>query len=312
MPPIYSGGPNVGDNVFYVDGDFRFTQPCGPPRISHPFVGDSASGGRQVVHLAPDAGSPLGYNWFPVPLGVAPNIQSVAINQTNFIIEQDFVVAAGWYVPLPLNTPYDPSLSAGWNLGGDNPFQNLARAVLVSEGPLEDIGAGLVRFRRVYSTVPNIRNVFEQFTYNFIGYAPTFFTSAASQWGSLSDGRPRFPFAVKSRLQFDYFIIDPGALSGYVEAVNSVDEIQLLLAQAYLYINGFQGVDVLFDESQAPESGDFAGAGITLPSPNQTTPSLTQYLDWVDNGYELVAEASVLRPWLGNIYERITRFVVAQ
>lgn len=162
---------------------------------------------------------------------------------------------------------------------------------LVSETNIADVGGGVLEFTRRYSTIPVSRSEFEMFSYNFIGYMGT--------WGINVDvvtGRERFVQSVLSRVQFDYYLVDPFGVESVPDHIyTDVEDIPLVAAQSYK-IGGIVS-DYLYD---APP---FALASV---------PSRTSYEALVTGGSEIVAEESVLRRWQGNIWERITRYVKAK
>lgn len=293
--PIYFGGPNIGGEPFIVDGNMTVPWPCSLPRISFPFEGDSIFDYRPIAATLFDGSPPLGFRYALFPYGTYPNIQPYSYNQQSFILEQDFMVAEGFWQPLALNSPYNFAWTAGWTADAIVPLANL---VLVREGPLEDRGGGICKFTRIWASLPPTRNIYEDHAYNFIGLDNPAFT------------RERFSRTVSSRLQFDYFIFDPANLTGLnvwpagprLDAVTGANPDGLLLAeQKYLYANLIDEVDSLSDNQ--------GGGAVT---PDQTTPSYSDYVGFLNNGAEIIAVGSILRPWLGNIYERRTRFVRAQ
>lgn len=299
MSAPLSGGFSPGDfERFAVDGDFTFAWPCGAPRVTRQFAGDSIFSYRDIVYGFLDAGNPAGISYQRVSFGVYPNLQIWAANQSGIILEQEFMVSQAHYIPPYLNTPYNPAWSVGWS----NPFANLLDIYLVREGPLEDMGGGISRFTRAYASLPRTRNVLEQFAYHFIGFGDD--SGSGSQ-------RQRGTFSVPSRLQYDYFIFDDLDILGLPVfplgprlnvSTGALPDGIILQEQRYLFGSYFNNVDALFDDT---------GSGAT-------TPTFSEYLGYGNpsgpNGgaAELIAEASVMRQWMGNIYERVTRFVKVQ
>jgi len=298
--------------VFITDGDFDTWAPDGPPEISPiPMEGDSIFGGRDIVYLGAEGS---GSNWLlnriyiRVGLGTYPNLQPWFPNQDSIIIEQRFRGKFSTFQPMRLNTPYDPSWAEPWmgSFLDSLPSVSLSDAILVREDGPKDIGGGLGEVIRRFATIPKSRNLVEQFCYNYIGLNdPTGGTTV----------RPRQADVVNSRLQFDYFVFDdfPVLTTPLFPHGNRLDSTTginppglLLRAQKYYGPDPYSEIDVLSDES-SPGAGD------------ATIPSLTEYLAFLDQtdgggpaAAELIAEASCLRQWMGNIYERITRFVEAR
>ena len=301
----YQGISSPGSGLFFVDGDFTYCDPCGLPEISYPMQGDSILSTRDVAIL--DSGTLL-----TVPLGTYPNIAPWSANQVAAVLEQEFIVAQSSYVPMRLNTPYDPSWAIGWvgAFPGGYPTQNLSDFILVREGELQDVGAGLCKIRRRWAVLPPTRNEMEQFTYNFIGYGDTASNST----------RERGPYTVPSRLQYDYFVFDDWNILSY--PLFASDSGRRLNATTGLYPPGLILPPLYYyQDSSGLASNIFAdylsdGDGGSIPP---TVPSFTEYTNAVTgasttNGdsAEIVAEASTMTRWMGNIFERRTRFVLAQ
>lgn len=157
-------------------------------------------------------------------------------------------------------------------------------AYLVEETPLQDLGGGVARWTRRYATIPATRDEYETFAYHFIGFYGV--------WGinvTTVTGRDRFTKTVVSRLKHEYFLCATG------QTYETPDLIPIIPAQAYEF-NGI-ATDYLGDSPPFSVASD---------------PSRTEYEAWIAAGTEIVAEDSRVSRWLGNIYERVTRYVVAQ
>jgi len=308
----FSGGFVPGGRIFAVDGDFATWSADGPPDITPvPMEGDSIFSGRDIVYLG-GAGSAPG-NWLTqkyvrIPLGAFPNLQPWFPNQDSIIIRQRFVGAFSTFQPMRLNTPYDPAWAEPWqgSFLDDLPSVELSDAILVREEGPRPIEGGLAEVTRIFSTIPKSRSIVEQFGYNYIGL---------NDRAGGTNIRPRKVKAVNSRLQFDYFVFDdfPVLSTPLFPDGNRLDSTTginppglLLLAQEYYGSEPYSEVNQLEDESE-------------LGANDQTIPSLTEYIAFLDqsgsggpSAAELVAEASCMRQYMGNIYERVTRFVQAQ
>jgi len=309
MDAPYSGGFVPGGRRFAVDGDWATWGPHGPPEISNPFEGDGVFSGRDVVYLG-DAGT--GDNWlgrvyFRFPIGVSPNIQPWFPNQDSIVIEQTFRGALSTFQPMRLNTPYNPGWSEPW-LGtflDGIPSIDLSSAILVREGELKDIGGGLAEIVRRFAAIPKSRALGENFSYLYPGLIDP--ATAASL-------RPPICRIVFSRIQLDYFVFDEFPVLGTplfplgnrLDSTTGIYPSGLILnAQKYYGSDANSELDVLKDESS-----DLAG--------DATIPSATEYLAFMDQtnfglapAAELIAETSTMRQWMGNIWERATRFVPA-
>jgi hypothetical protein len=88
---------------------------------------------------------------------------------------------------------------------------------------------------------------------------------------------------VMSRLDIDYWI--PGVNCNSIDDVPIISELQII---------------------------DNKTGGRTTTISDDTTPSLDQWFEWVQDSTWLVAEPSVVRRWQGNFFERTTRYVRAQ
>ena len=210
----------------------------------------------------------------------------------SFYTEQDFMQLYSSFEPLVLNSP-DP----------DDPI-----AYLVSESQLMDMGGGVAKWTRVYARIPQSRSDYESFSYNFPGFAATLGTHLTTPWALPSGtftavddpGRTPRVESVTSRLLHEFFLV--GANGQY----DTADDIPSIGAQRYVYGSGFG----------ANAGGDLPDriiwpvnvTGVT----NGTSPTTEEYKALVAAGSEIVAEDSKLRRWRGNIYERVTRYVVAK
>ncbi len=291
----YAGGFSPGADLFAVDGDFTFAEPFGPPIVSNSFRGDSSVGTNDIV-LLDGTGA-----YVRIPIGSGYNIQPFAANQSAILFEQEFIVAQAYFVPMPLNTPY-PLI---WSIGWQNTYVALDSCFLVEESPLEPIGGGLARLRRRFANLPPNRNEFESFTYVY----------PAVDYGG-SDIRLQKPLTVNSRVQNDYFVFDDlGLLPGIplfpaghrLDSTTGTNPVGLILPQMRFFkaTANAAGNNNLLDADQPLSDG-----------PPPTVPSYTEYAgfaNWGGTGTvaEIVAEASSLQRWQGNIYERKTRFVEA-
>jgi hypothetical protein len=294
MSAPYTGGFSPGSRQFAVDGNFYSCDPCSPPKITFPMKGDSVFSNADVIYLS-------GGLYTAIPFGLYPNIQPWSANQRTFVIEQDFMVAMEAYQPLPLNTPYDWNWSIGWQsrLTNGNFIPELFYAVMVEEDPTEDMGQGIIKVRRRFATCPPTRNEVEQFTYTFPG---------------LENGRITFTKTVQSRIQYDYFVFDDFGIYPYGAAFPAGN---VLNASTGLY-----PANLILTEQRyyAPVAGAVT-QNYFLPQDSivlstDSVPSINNWYSWMagsltSNGVipEIIAEPSTMRRWMGNIWERRTRYV---
>lgn len=186
----YTGGTEVGGRLFAVDGDFTIGDPCGPPEIYNPFIGDSQPSIYPIVLLDRTLTPP---DYVSVAVGRGFNLQDFAANQQAIIIEQEFMVAEEAHIPLPLNTPYNIL----WSLGWSETYAGLGACFLVEESPLISVGGGIAKIKRKFANLPPNRNERES-------YAVTF---PALNYGgnSVRFGTTKI---VETRLFFEFFVFD--------------------------------------------------------------------------------------------------------
>ena len=169
----------------------------------------------------------------------------------------------------------------------------------------------------------------QAFVYTFPGY-PGYLLGQGGTTNPALAGRPAFPFNVQSRLQHDYYIVDPnGLVTGKKDAagnplniVTSSDLIPIIQRTLYYVI----GNTTLFIDppSVVPVGGLNVGSTFYF----ETVPNQATYKTWVANATslgwssgrvgtadtspgQLVAEMSVPMRLVGNIWMRTTRYVLA-
>lgn len=150
-------------------------------------------------------------------------------------------------------------------------------AYLVQETDLQNVGAGLVEWTRRYATVPATRIEYQADPYVF----PAVFDAIGSDSWRIAP----LAMSVTHRVEYSYYLVGSATYP-------TVDDIPLVLKFAPLF------------SVSIPVEVDFVN-----PS---TVPTASAYLDLVDDAEELAVEDSDLHIWLGNIYERVTRYVKAR
>ena len=325
MNAPYTGGNSPGGQLFFNDGDWTQISPEGMPVLSFPFKGDSILTLNDILQF--DLSN---QTWATTPFGTYPNIHPWTPNQDVAVIDQDFVVAQSYYKPTPLNTPYDINYSLGFQAtfsgtnnypwGGNSNNPNQGFLYLVEEGELMDIGAGLSKFKRKYAILPPTRCETEQFAVTFPGIS------------NQNGNRPPFTQDVLTRIQYDYFIFDDldiltlPLFTGYDPDVSQLQPrlnketglypAGLILPKFAVFLTASSGNSFQINY----QTGQYIGnqTDTLLDGNNPTIPSATDYLNWAvgnntSNGQpvEIVVEASTLTRWMGNIYERRTRFTQA-
>ena len=308
MDAPYFGGFSPGGVQFAVDGDFTVLAPCAPPIVSYPMKGDSVFSNLDTLTLDFTQNPPQYIN---IPLGTFPNIQPWSSNQRVIVIEQEFMVAMEYWTPPPLNTPYFDGWSIGWTgqLTNGQPTEDLSAAILVEIGELEDMGQGIVKVKLRFATVPPVRNEVEQFSYVYPGLA---------NWPYIK----RFYYKnVNSRVQYDYFVFDDFDILGtpLFPGGNRLDGSTGLYPSGLIQLAQGYYAPVANAVSQAcflNSDGALSDPPSDMSSPG-STPTNQQWFDWLlgnttSNGLspEIVAEGSTLRRWMGNIFERRTRYVL--
>lgn len=152
-----------------------------------------------------------------------------------------------------------------------------ASAFLVAETDTQNLGGGIVQWTRRYATVPATRDEYET-------YLHTFVEIIAATGGA--GARGPFTKKVTSRIEYAYFHVGTAAYP-------TVDTIPL--------VSGFQPTQTIWGSPIEVEYLSLV-----------TDPTSDDYLDLVAAGDEIAVEDSDLHPWMGNIYERVTRYVVAR
>jgi len=311
-PAPYSGGSSPGADLFFVDGDFTDCEPCSMPVISYPFRGDVPVGINSIAMFDPVANA-----YVLAAPGTYPNSYTWSPNQSAIVLEQEFIVAQNAYVAMALNTRYNDTWALGW-LGviefpsGPYPMALLRSTYLIEEGELQDIGGGLAKIRRRWASLPATRCEPEQ-------YASTF--PALDSTSGVS--RPSITRNAMSRIQYDYFIFDDAnVLAIPLFDINTNPNGQRLNLTTGFYpagiiIQPFQAFDAT---APVTSGGLFIGSPVeSLDDVGGSVPAAQDYIDWATGGgstgglpAEICVESSTMTRWMGNIFERRTRFVLAQ
>lgn len=200
----------------------------------------------------------------------------IAGDTTAQIIEQDFMILGSSFSPLALNTPH----------------ATVTSAYLVEEAPSFDVGGGILQWTRRYATVPATRSDYESFSYRFPGYLGSLTPPYSQYYGDDPIGRDPTVLVVPSRLEYKYALCATGET--YTTPALFYAAQGVPAQQWAVNTNPDARVDYLFDGS-----------------PSESDPTLTAYQALVAAGTEIVAEDSKINRYLGNIYEIVTRYVVA-
>lgn len=198
---------------------------------------------------------------------------------TDYVLEQDYRQNFTSFAPLALNTAHG----------------TLTTYKLVEETPLQDVGCGVAQWTRRYAQKPDPHDEYETYGYNFIGIWGTFTPGVA-----IITGRDRFTKVVQSRLANIYYMVGTGG--DYATA----GDIPIIGAQIYYY-----GTNALLTVDYLTDAPPFAVA---------TNPSRAQYQSivnfavtdkWTTANGQIVAQESSIARWMGNIWRRTTRYVLA-
>ena len=273
------------------------------------------------------------------PTGFKYQLFAPQPDQTNFcedafILEQDFQMRKDFFSPLPMGTFYDPT--AFWpDYAGS---LDLFALRLVSEGPQTDLSATQVRWTRTYAVVPPARNTYEGFIFTFPGLAPTQIGTQTNDeltalgFGSMINGSKAVQAEVIVRVEHIYFHIASG--TEYIP--NRVDYTQpdyIVPQFRVFYVTYNNEVPYVFDndwQNVISWSNTLLQGGSVPPPPAlNSIPPLTgdslndsdsgvPYADFLNPGNSILGNAeicvkqSTIRPWRGNIYEKITLWALAE
>lgn len=197
-------------------------------------------------------------------------------NNLRYIARQRFMQNINRFVPLPFGSAH-PTLPG---------------YILCKEGTPDHVGNGVGVWERIYCVLPDQWDDYRTHNYNFIGFMSS--TSDDPNDPDTLKARNRFTKCVMSRIHYNYYLVYPGA-GNSGRHYSSVGRIPIITAQSYYFgSDPTLMVDFLND------------------SPNATSPTLTAYKALITAKTEIVAEDSSIDQFFGPIYQRITRYVVAQ
>ena len=241
-----------------------------------------------------------------------------------YILKQDFVHFLDGWQPLALNTPHGVA--------------DFADYLLVEESEKQDIGGGVIKWTRTYAKVPESHEGDpEMANYSFIGMTIDLGSGA-------SQTRDRQAWSVESRLLYDYFLVPSAAVTDPITGTThniadwgDIDQIREMVYVSQGAIGGvtYGGLTLAVNYLNL--------AGTTLP----TWPTADQYQDQISDalsnkwnatktkvvifptataghvagvidtassvlGGLIPIEPSRINRWMGNIYQRVTRYVLAQ
>jgi hypothetical protein len=257
------------------------------------------------------------------------------------VFEQDYQQFEDDFTPLPLDTPHD----------------TIKDAYLVSEGPLDALGGGVVKWTRTYARIPASRQRFESYSWTVPGIGTeavyssvsissnssaagvtTLVTATSSTAGvgdsvlvsyTFTDGvtgtqygrdvlRTCLSGTSGTTINVD-LISEPGGTityntlkkvepgrDPYTEEVGSVLQLDYFLPGVSAGIDSPQDIPELAPLTIYDNTGRQT-ASFTAT----TTPTLATWRSKVAAGEYVCVVRSIPRRWMGNIYERATRYVKA-
>lgn len=217
-----------------------------------------------------------------------------------YVLEQEFVINNDYFAALPLSTPHPT-------------FTNY---FLVDESvPVPQSVPGIVHWKRTYAQVPAPRNDYGSIAYSFIGYYGKIANLAIASTFPIR-GRNRFTETVTCRVQNDYFLVGTSPAASYATAalIPSIREQKYYIPLGTISGSTFTrtytaGSDNDINYGTATDSiWNAADWASLIP----TTPTLSDYQAAIVASSEIVAEPSQLTRWKGNIYVRVTKYIVAQ
>jgi hypothetical protein len=217
--------------------------------------------------------------------------------------------------------------------------------ILINEGPRQDVGGGVIRWTRTYAKLPASYDDWESLSYTFIGSAPGAFGAITSA----QVGRLRFSEIVTARVKHDFFIVpstftDP--ITGTAVAATVPGDIPVIRALAYCIQFKYGSPQVQYGGYWYRQDYVCDAAVESTPGGQLyvTTPTATEYAAMIDDatangwnatstlqvlagndpvlvdlnsttyGGQFVAEDSKLLRYQGsgNIWERVTRYILAK
>jgi len=229
----------------------------------------------------------------------------------DYVAEQDFCQLQANFSPIAVGTIHP----------------TLANFYLMQETPLHPTEvADIMKWTRIYAKVPATHNLPASVVYTFIGYVGNTMTITGPGGPAGTFGRPRFTKTVAARQQFDYFRLDGTTYS-------SIEDIPVIQEQRY-YAPTNAGVflqihsdwigyttDILY-----PTPGSATGISGVTNAAYSAYPTRSVYESWIANNNallasppvtvsslnEIVATASELDLWMGNIVRRKTVWILPQ
>jgi hypothetical protein len=253
---------------------------------------------------------------FGMPRYKFPLPQESLIQLSAYAFDQDFEMVLSGFPPAPKNTP---SNATAIGLGDAN-------AILTSYTQPTTSGAGMGKFNATFARVPASWDDFKTLPFTYPG-----FPGYLGQWGS----RDIFTDKVNTRLHYDYFLVDPTNISAGIKdsggnaiAIVPAASAIPVIGKGYFYVVATNGTPDPTDRTNSivPIGGKVVGSTDWF----ETVPNLAQYMTWITNAStagwsstiwngtartagtdgQIVADDSWLVPYAGNIWARVTPYIL--
>lgn len=240
------------------------------------------------------------------PFGPQRNCIPFDGDNTVYYFEEDYTISLASFAVILLNTPH--------------PVRGTF--ILVKETEPQPVGVyDVVKWTRTYAITPNTRSEFSSMVYPFIGYTG-YIAATGGTLTSNVPGRKPFSRTVNCRIQYDYFFagtggayLTPSAIPVnqqqlYYFRIGSITNPGGVLTWTATYTLGSAN-----DISQGSPTQYLVDTTGTYAPPNSIVPCVptrTAYMALVSAGSEIIAEPSSLSRWMGNIWVRTTKYVIAQ
>jgi hypothetical protein len=275
--------------------------------------------------------------WTDGPYNIATPVSQAVFSSPIPGVKDELVLTQKWQMT---RASYDSVGPA--SVGTAHPTYSSFK--LMSEGPREEVPGGVVEFERTYAKRPAEHIEPEDYVYSFIGYTQ-------SIGGGGYQTTPRRNLKVRSRVYYDYFVADgtsqTDSLLGGTPTITTDGDIPVALAMAYVsqgsvggatfgglsmpvdFLN-LQGTvlptwptadqylamiaDALTNKWAATKSKVVAFASSTLlGGPPPTSGHAAGVIDAGSSvqGGLIPVETSSVERWMGNIFVRKTRYVLA-
>lgn len=209
------------------------------------------------------------------------------------MFDQEFVQMASRWKPLPLDTK-------------DKDFPQF---VLVDESSLSPIGSGMARWTRTYARLPAQRDEFESYVFTYPGMIGSALSFGGGPAITIDAGRESFSTRVTARLHLDFWHV------GFSPGIRTAQDIPIIEAFEPVINTGVAGVGLrgfkaaLLGANTVPTSQEYADKMRTSTVAPPVGPFSAPSFPIVTGSHEIVAEDSIVSVWMGNIWQRQTRYV---